>query len=163
MSPAQNSPGHSYFTHSVYFYWSKRERKCNMSRHYKLQQPDKESMAESNIFNTKEPYCGCCSQGSEQQGPFGWRPGISGRGTDDSPHMQAAASSTLTLGKSRVYMSPQAQKAWGSPWCLWFPMFNIVYIIKLLPKTLHCKLYYLHCVLGKTVNTNEYFKQTPKH
>lgn len=47
------------------------EKKCNMSRHYKVQQPNKESMAESNIFNTKEPQCGCCSLGSEQQGPFG--------------------------------------------------------------------------------------------
>lgn len=120
------------------------EKKCNMSRHYKLQQPDKESMAESNIFNTKEPQCECCSQGSEQQGPLDEGQASLGEALiDDSPHMQAAASSTLTLGESRVYMSPQAHKAWGSPWCLWFPMFNIVYIIKLLPKTLHCKLYYL--------------------
>lgn len=24
-------------------------------------------------------------------------------------------------------MSPQAQKAWGCPWCLWFPMFNSIH------------------------------------
>ena len=50
-----------------------------------------------------------------------------------------------------VVIAPEGK---DSPWWLRLPMvFNIIHNIKLLPRTLHCKLYYLHLrIQEKTVN-----------
>lgn len=127
------------------------EKKCNMSRHYKLQQPNKEaSLWQSPTYSTQRSRSvGAAHRAWNSRVPLDEGQASLGEALMIVHTCRLLLQARRHLGKSRVYMSPQAQKVWGSPWCLWFPIFNIVYIMKLLPKTLHCKLYYLHCLLGE--------------
>lgn len=77
---------------SFYFYSSKRGE-CNMSGHYRqtaAARQEDQSTAESDIVSAKEPQCGRWG-GRESLWMKARHPG---RGTGDSPHMQAAASTT---------------------------------------------------------------------
>lgn len=98
-------------------------------------------MAESNS-QCEGAQCGRCLWESGWHKSLWRRPGIvPGRGTGDSPHMQAAASTTLKGASSEFYMESLPEGK-DNPWWSQFPkFFNIIHT--LLPRTLQIILFTL--------------------
>lgn len=162
VSPAQNSPGHSYFTHSVYFYSSKWERNatCQGITNHSSQT---RILWQSPTYSTQRSRSvGAARRARSSRVPLDEGQASLGEALMivHTCRLLLQARWHLESPESTCHHRPRRHGAVHGACgfqCL------TVYIMKLLPKTLHCKLCYLHCILGKTVNTNGYYKQTAKH